>query len=105
MFFCFALLPIAGAVLTEHNMQIHGYFILAGRPDVPTLFRVHRARDGGSFTTRTVEVLQENRIIFTMMASFHRPEPGPEFQVSTQRNTTCAISANANQSKLHVVSS
>lgn len=75
-------------VLTQHKIQIHGYFILAGRPDVPTLFRVHRARDGGSFTTRTVEVLQENRIIFTMMASFHRPEPGPEFQVCTQHHAT-----------------
>ena len=40
-----------------------------------------RVRDGGSFATRIVNVLQENKIIFTMTASFHRPEPGPEFQI------------------------
>jgi acyl-CoA thioesterase-2 len=34
-------------------------------------------RDGRSFTTRRVSAIQHGRAIFTLSASFHRPEPGP----------------------------
>mmetsp|Transcript_6183 Transcript_6183/g.15886 ORF Transcript_6183/g.15886 Transcript_6183/m.15886 type:complete len:322 (-) Transcript_6183:173-1138(-) len=77
-----AVSAAASTVPDDRPMHsIHGYFVLAGRLHLPLLFRVIRIRDGGSFSTRIVNVLQENRVIFTMTASFHRPEAGPEFQI------------------------
>jgi len=61
---------------TLHSM--HGYFILAGDLDLPVVYFVDRLRDGGSFTTRRVTGIQHGHAIFTMSASFHRPEPGLE---------------------------
>lgn len=54
--------------------SLHGYFILPGDPGIPLRFEVERTRDGGSFSTRLVKVLQEGRSIFTMSASFHASE-------------------------------
>lgn len=54
--------------------SLHGYFILPGDPATPLRFEVQRTRDGGSFTTRLVNVQQEGRSIFTMSASFQGPE-------------------------------
>jgi acyl-CoA thioesterase II len=39
---------------------------------------VERVRDGRSFTTRRVSVVQHGKTIFTLSASFHREEPGVE---------------------------
>jgi acyl-CoA thioesterase-2 len=39
---------------------------------------VDRVRDGRSFTTRRVSAVQHGETIFTLSASFHHPEPGPE---------------------------
>jgi acyl-CoA thioesterase-2 len=44
---------------------------------VPIVYTVDRVRDGRSFTTRRVSAIQHGRAIFTLSASFHRPEPGP----------------------------
>ncbi|MFP4624280.1 MAG: acyl-CoA thioesterase, partial [Gemmatimonadota bacterium] len=63
-----------------HSM--HGYFILPGHLDAPVVYFVDRLRDGGSFTTRRVTGIQHGRAIFTMSASFHRPEPGPDHQAA-----------------------
>ena len=61
-----------------HSM--HGYFILPGDLEAPVVYFVDRLRDGGSFTTRRVTAIQHGRAIFTMSASFHRVERGPEHQ-------------------------
>jgi len=61
-----------------HSM--HAYFLQAGNPRVPILYRVDRSRDGGSFSARRVVALQNGRTIFTMAASFHSPEMGVEHQ-------------------------
>ena len=34
--------------------SLHAYFIRPGDPEVPVVYQVDRARDGGSFTTRRV---------------------------------------------------
>ncbi|MQA86856.1 MAG: acyl-CoA thioesterase II [Streptosporangiales bacterium] len=60
--------------------SLHAYFIRPGDPAVPIVYTVDRARDGRSFTTRRVVAVQHGRAIFTMSASFHKPEPGPEHQ-------------------------
>jgi acyl-CoA thioesterase-2 len=58
--------------------SLHAYFIRPGDPAVPIVYTVDRVRDGRSFTTRRVSAIQHGKTIFTLSASFHRPEPGPE---------------------------
>jgi len=58
--------------------SLHAYFIRPGDPAVPIVYLVDRVRDGRSFTTRRVSAVQHGEAIFTLSASFHRPEPGPE---------------------------
>jgi acyl-CoA thioesterase-2 len=57
--------------------SLHAYFIRPGDPSVPIVYTVDRVRDGRSFTTRRVSAIQHGRAIFTLSASFHRPELGP----------------------------
>lgn len=63
--------------------SLHAYFTLAGDPRVPIVYQVQRTRDGRSFTTRHVSAVQDGDIIFSMSASFHRPESGPEHQITS----------------------
>ena len=58
--------------------SLHAYFIRPGDPSVPLVYTVDRVRDGRSFTTRRVTAIQHGKPIFTLSASFHRPEPGLE---------------------------
>jgi acyl-CoA thioesterase-2 len=58
--------------------SLHAYFIRAGDPAVPIVYTVDRVRDGRSFSTRRVSAIQHGKTIFTLSASFHRAEPGPE---------------------------
>jgi acyl-CoA thioesterase-2 len=58
--------------------SLHAYFIRPGDPAVPIVYTVDRVRDGRSFTTRRVSAIQHGETIFTLSASFHRYEPGPE---------------------------
>jgi acyl-CoA thioesterase-2 len=59
-----------------HSLQ--AYFIRPGDPAVPLVYLVDRVRDGRSFTTRRVSAVQHGEAIFTLSASFHHAEPGPE---------------------------
>jgi acyl-CoA thioesterase II len=61
--------------------SLHAYFIRPGDPSVPIVYTVDRVRDGRSFTTRRVSAIQHGKVIFTLSASFHRPEPGPQHAV------------------------
>jgi acyl-CoA thioesterase-2 len=58
--------------------SLHAYFIRPGDPAVPLVYMVERVRDGRSFTTRRVTVVQHGKTIFTLSASFQQPEPGFE---------------------------
>jgi acyl-CoA thioesterase-2 len=55
--------------------SLHAYFIRPGDPSVPLVYLVERVRDGRSFTTRRVTVVQHGKTIFTLSASFQVPEP------------------------------
>src|SRR5260370_3528566 len=57
--------------------SLHAYFIRPGDASVPIVYTVDRVRDGRSFTTRRVSAIQHGRAIFTLSASFHRPEARP----------------------------
>jgi acyl-CoA thioesterase-2 len=74
---------VAAALTVEENRPIHslhGYFLLAGDPEREIVYDVERIRDGGSFTTRRVRAIQHGRAIFSMSASFQKPETGYEHQ-------------------------
>src|SRR6476660_1577524 len=58
--------------------SLHAYFLRPGDPHVPIIYDVDRIRDGNSFTTRRVVAIQHGRALFTLQASFHVDEPGPE---------------------------
>jgi acyl-CoA thioesterase-2 len=61
--------------------SLHAYFIRPGDPSAPLIYLVERVRDGRSFTTRRVSVVQHGKTIFTLSASFHHAEPGPEHAI------------------------
>jgi acyl-CoA thioesterase-2 len=63
---------------TVHSL--HGYFIRPGKPEIPTVYLVDRTRDGRSFATRRVTGIQGGKAIFSMSASFHVLDEGPEHQ-------------------------
>jgi acyl-CoA thioesterase-2 len=56
--------------------SLHGYYLRSGDASRPTIFRVDRDRDGGSYSARRVVAVQGGEVIFNMSASFHRIEPG-----------------------------
>jgi acyl-CoA thioesterase-2 len=61
--------------------SLHGYFLRPGDPSVPALIDVEPIRDGRSFSTRRVVVIQHGQAIFNMDASFQVTEPGLAHQV------------------------
>jgi acyl-CoA thioesterase-2 len=60
--------------------SLHAYFIRPGDPEIPVIYQVDRARDGGSFTTRRVVAIQHGKQIFNLSASFHIDEEGWDYQ-------------------------
>jgi acyl-CoA thioesterase-2 len=62
--------------LTPHSL--HAYFLLGGDPSVPIVYQVEHLRDGRTFATRRCQAIQHGKIIFSLAASFHNPEPGLE---------------------------
>jgi acyl-CoA thioesterase-2 len=66
----------------RHCNSLHAYFIRGGDPKVPVLFKVERARDGGSFSIRRVMAIQHGQQILTLAASFQAPEAGLEHQIA-----------------------
>jgi acyl-CoA thioesterase II len=74
-----ALVAAGRTVPAERPVHsLHAYFVRPGDPNVPLIYLVERVRDGRSFTTRRVTVVQHGKTIFTLSASFHRSEPGFE---------------------------
>ncbi|TDB98772.1 acyl-CoA thioesterase domain-containing protein [Actinomadura sp. 7K534] len=60
--------------------SLHAYFIRPGTPDEPLAFDVSRTRDGRSFSTRHVTASQGGKPILELIASFHDPEDGFDWQ-------------------------
>nr|CDJ82438.1 Acyl-CoA thioesterase domain containing protein [Haemonchus contortus] len=58
--------------LKPHAM--HSFFILCVDTSVPVQYHVRRVRDGRSFCTRTVEAMQNGKIVFVLQVSFHKLE-------------------------------
>lgn len=62
--------------------SLHGYFLRAGDPDVPLTFAVERLRDGQSFSARRVQVLQDDALLMSMIASFQVADTGLDHHAS-----------------------
>ncbi len=60
--------------------SLHAYFMRAGSEDYDITFRVERDFDGGSFSTRRIIALQQDRPILNMAASFQKLEAGLHHQ-------------------------
>jgi acyl-CoA thioesterase-2 len=77
-----ALAAAARTVEGRDPHSLHAYFILGGDPGQPIAYDVDRIRDGGSFTTRRVQARQNGTVIYSMIASFHKAEPGFEHAIA-----------------------
>jgi acyl-CoA thioesterase II len=62
--------------------SLHAYFMRPGSEDHPTIYRVVRDHDGGSFSTRRIIAMQQGVPILNMAASFHKIQPGLDHQDS-----------------------
>lgn len=62
--------------------SLHGYFLRSGRCDMPTVFEVHRDRDGRNYSARRVVARQDGLAIFTAVMSFATEGAGPDNQVT-----------------------
>jgi acyl-CoA thioesterase len=71
-------LAAAGATVDPGKLpqSLHAYFVRGGQPDVDVELEVERTRDGRSFDTRRVTVVQAGAVILEMLSSFHVVEPG-----------------------------
>ena len=70
-------LVAAGRTVEDRVVHsLHSYFLRPGNPTAPLIYLVDRLRDGGSFTTRRVSVVQKGETIFSLSASFKDPEEG-----------------------------
>lgn len=63
------------APLDEMLIKIKCYFLLSASPAIPIVYFVERLRDGRSYSTRSVKAVQNGKIIFQALCSFHIPEP------------------------------
>ncbi|MGR8919043.1 MAG: acyl-CoA thioesterase [Gammaproteobacteria bacterium] len=72
----------AQSTVEERDVHsIHAYFLREADSNKPVIYEVDRSRDGRSFAARRVVAIQYGRPIFTLEASFHKREPGLEYQV------------------------
>lgn len=79
-----ALVAAGRTVERDHQPHsLHAHFIHPGRSDLPIDYLVERVRDGGSFTTRQVRAVQDDRTIALATASFQRDEHGLAHQDMT----------------------
>jgi acyl-CoA thioesterase-2 len=71
-----ALLAAQRTVAADFGVHsLHTAFLRTGPAHVPLTLVVHRSRDGRSFASRTVTVIQSDQVICTLTASFHVNEP------------------------------
>ncbi|EIW86428.1 hypothetical protein CONPUDRAFT_86400 [Coniophora puteana RWD-64-598 SS2] len=59
----------------DSGFGLHCYFLLSASPAVPIIYFVERLRDGRSYCTRSVKAVQNGKIIFQLLCSYHKPEP------------------------------
>ncbi|MEY2522610.1 MAG: acyl-CoA thioesterase [Ilumatobacteraceae bacterium] len=72
-----------GIDIDRHVIRsVHCDFIRAGDPRLPVDFDVVPTSDGRTFATRRVVARQDEATLFNLLARFHSPESGDDFQSS-----------------------
>jgi acyl-CoA thioesterase-2 len=66
--------------------SLHGYFLRPGDVEKDIVFDVEILRDGRSFSARRVQAIQNEKVIFSMIASFQINEPGLDHQTEPTGN-------------------
>jgi acyl-CoA thioesterase-2 len=61
--------------------SLHAYYLRSAEADEVLSLTVQRIRDGRSFSVRSVTATQGDRVIATMLASFHASEGGIDVQL------------------------
>lgn len=51
--------------------SLHAYFMRTGKRDQPINYKVQALRDGGNFSSRRVEAVQNNATLFTCVCGYH----------------------------------
>ncbi|KVH89104.1 Acyl-CoA thioesterase [Cynara cardunculus var. scolymus] len=78
---------LAAASKTVHFLKIlhsfHAHFLLAGDINIPIIYQVDRLHDVPNLATRRVNAVQKERLVFFLIASFHRGEEGIEVSTPT----------------------
>jgi len=62
--------------------SLHGLFLRPSSPGEASRITVERVRDGRSFVTRRTSTATAGKETFQMLASFHVPEEGEEYQLA-----------------------
>ncbi len=78
---------LAASVETRRLHALHAFFIGGGEKERAFDIKVERSRDGGSFSTRHVEVRQGTRLLLAAYTSHHEGDQGPEHQVAMPKVT------------------
>ena len=78
---------LAASVDTRPLHSLHAFFIGGGEKERPFEIHVERSRDGGSFSTRHVEIHQGERLLLAAYTSHHEGDQGPEHQVTMPKVT------------------
>ena len=73
-----ALLAASATVTDKEPHSLHAYFVEGGTPEEPLDLTVDRVRDGRSISTRQVGVMQGERPLLIVIASFHANPMSPE---------------------------
>jgi len=60
--------------------SLHLYFLRPGRASLPIRYEVEDIKQGRRFQARQVRAVQDDQVIFQMMASFSENQPGVEHQ-------------------------
>ena len=78
---------VAASIDSRRLHSLHAFFIGGGEKERPCEIKVERSRDGGSFSTRHVEIRQGERLLLAAYTSHHDGDEGPEHQVSIPQVT------------------
>jgi acyl-CoA thioesterase-2 len=73
-----ALLAASATVTDKDPQSLHAYFVEAGAPEQDLEVAVDRVRDGRSISMRRVTVMQGDRPLLIVIASFHTNRTSPE---------------------------
>ena len=68
--------------------SLHAYFLRPGDVDQKTFYDVTVIRDGRTFSVREIQVLQRDRELFRMTASFTAPTKGLTYTARSMRDVT-----------------